>query len=147
MNITAFGETKPLEQHLWDVVNTRREQFSADMVNLMLLAYAKLEAQKLKLKEAQDCEAKLMERLDKIERLLQPQERRWLVKGTIEQLSREGDQQWEESRIVLAPTRDEAERLFVEHWESKSNSNNASYYATVTHCSSELAKEHDATTG
>ena len=121
MDITAFGETKPLEQHLWDVVNTRREQFSADMVNLMLLAYAKLEAQKLMLKEAQEREAKLMERLDKIE-----------------QLSREGDQQWEESRIVLAPTQDEAERLFVEHWESKSTSNITSYYATVTHCSGEL---------
>jgi len=138
MDITAFGETKPLEQHLWDVVNTRREQFSADMVNLMLLAYAKLEAQKLMLKEAQEREAKLMERLDKIERLLQSRERRWLVKGTIEQLSREGDQQWEESRIVLAPTQDEAERLFVEHWESKSTSNITSYYATVTHCSGEL---------
>ena len=139
MNITAFGDTKPLEQHLWDVANTRREQFSADTVNLMLLAYAQLEAQKLMLKEAQEREAALMERLDKIERLLQPRERRWLVKGTVYHTPYLNDErQWDDHMIIMAPTREDAERLFVEHWNNKSEQHGDSYWATVTHCSGEL---------
>jgi hypothetical protein len=141
MDITAFGETKPLEQHLWDVANSHRNLLDQGYTDLLLLAYAKLEFQKRQLKEAQERDARLLERLDRLEKAVVPQERRWLVKGTIEQLSREGDQQWEESRIVIAPTQEEAERLFAEHWERTSKSNSASYYATVTHCSSELAKE------
>ena len=139
MDITAFGDTKPLEQHLWDAANTRREQFSADTVNLMLLAYAQLESQKLALKEAQEREAALMERLDKIERLLQPQERRWLVKGTVYHTPYLNDEcQWEDSRIITATTREDAERMFVEHWNNKSELHGDSYWATVTHCSGEL---------
>lgn len=139
MDITAFGETKPLEQHLWDVANTRREQFSADTVNLMLLAYAQLEAQKLMLKEAQEREAALMERLDKIERLLQPQERRWWVKGTVYHTPYMNDEiRWEDSQIIMAATREDAERLFVEHWNNKSEQHGDSYWATVTYCSGEL---------
>ena len=139
MDITAWGETKPLEQHLWDVVNTRREQFSADMVNLMLLAYAKLEAQKRMLKEAQEREARLMERLEKIEGLLQPQQRRWWVKGTVYHTPYMNDEiRWEDSQIIMAATREDAELLFVEHWNNKSELHGDSYWATVTHCSGEL---------
>lgn len=141
MDLTAFGDTKPLEQQMEHALRAYPAHMGEDITNIMRAALVTIQCYKSWLAQADAREARLTERLDKIDLRLQSRECRWLVKGTIEQLSREGDQQWEESRIVLAPTRDEAERLFVEHWESKSTSNNSSYYATVTHCSGELAKE------
>lgn len=139
MDITAFGETKPLEQHLWDVANSHRNLLDQGYADLLLLAYAKLEAQKRMLKEAQEREARLLERLEKIERLLQPQQRRWLVKGTVYHTPYLNDEiRWEDSRSIMAATREDAELLFVEHWNNKSELHGDSYWATVTHCSGEL---------
>ena len=133
MDITAFGETKPLEQHLWDVANSHRNLLDQGYTDLLLLAYAKLEAQKLMLKEAQERESKLLERL------LQPQQCRWLVKGIVYYSPyMNKPETWGDSRIITATTREDAERLFVQHWTSKSEQHGDSYWATVIHCSGEL---------
>jgi hypothetical protein len=108
-------------------------------VNLMLLAYAKLEVQQLMLQEAQEREQKMLERLEKIESRLQRKERRWMVRGEVNYTPyMSKPQQRADIRIITAPTREEAERLFVEHWDSKSQDHGDSYWATVTDCQEEL---------
>ena len=105
----------------------------------MLMAYAKLESQKRNLAEAQARETAILERLEKIEKLLTPQERRWLVKGKVNHTPYMNQpQRWEDSRIITASTREQAEQLFVQHWNNKSEQHGDSYWATVTNCSAEL---------
>ena len=139
MDITAFGETKSLEQHLWDIAFNRPNLLDQGYVDLMLMAYAKLESQKQKLAEAQARETAILERLEKIEKLLTPQERRWLVKGKVNHTPYMNQpQRWEDTRIITASAREDAERLFVQHWNNKSEQHGDSYWATVTTCSAEL---------
>jgi hypothetical protein len=139
MDITAFGETKSLEQHLWDIAFNRPNLLDQGYVDLMLMAYAKLESQKRNLAEAQARETAILERLDRIEKLLTPQERRWLVKGKVNHTPYMNQpQRWEDTRIITASTREDAERLFVQHWNNKSEQHGDSYWATVTNCSAEL---------
>ena len=140
MDITAFGDTKPLEQQMEHALRAYPAHMGEHITNIMRAALVTIQCYKSWLAQADAREARLTERLDKIERLLQPQERRWWVKGTVYHTPYMNDEiRWEASQIILAPTREDAERLFVEHWNNKSEQHGDSYWATVTHCSGELS--------
>ena len=139
MDITAFGDTKPLEQQMEHALRAYPAHMGEDIANIMRAALVTIQCHEAWLAQSDAREAKLMERLDKIERLLQPQERRWLVKGTVYHTPYLSDERrGEDSQIIMAATREDAERLFVEHWNNKSEQHGDSYWATVTHCSGEL---------
>lgn len=139
MDITAFGETKKLTEHLTELVFQRRDTLDTDIANLITAALATIQCHETWLAQADAREARLMERLEKIEKLLTPQERRWLVKGKVNHTPYMNQpQRWEDSRIITAATREDAERLFVQHWNNKSEQHGDSYWATVTNCSAEL---------
>ena len=138
-DITAFGETKKLTEHLAELVYQRRDTLSQDMANLITAALATIQCHETWLAQADAREARLMERLDRLEKAVVPQERRWLVKGKVYHTPYLNDERhWEDTRIITAPTREDAERLFVEHWNNKSEQHGDSYWAYVTHCSGEL---------
>lgn len=45
MDIQAFGVEKPLEEHLWDLVNNHQERLGQDTVNLIRAAYCTIRSQ------------------------------------------------------------------------------------------------------
>ena len=133
MDITAFGKTQPLEQHLWEIANTRRDEFPKDGVNLMLAAYSVIESQKIFIQQGDEREARLNEQLNaKLDQLLsrvaQP---RWLVQGTVSvsHYMQDGREQQVETLVVVADSEQEARDKFVAHWESKTSAYSVSYSA------------------
>lgn len=139
MDITAFGETKPLEQQMEHALRAYPAHMGEDITNILRAALVTIQCHKAWLAQGDAREAWLVERLDRIEKLLVPQERRWLVKGTVYHTPYMNDERrWEDSQIIMAASREDAERLFVEHWNNKSEQHGDSYWATVTHCSGEL---------
>jgi hypothetical protein len=139
MEITAFGKTLPLTQHLNELVFQRRDTLDPDLANLITAALATIRCHQDWLAQADAREARLMERLDQIEKALATRERCWLVWGQVHYTPyMNKPQQWADIRRVNAPTREEAERLFVEHWDNKSEDHGDSYWVTVTNCQEEL---------
>ena len=132
MDITAFGKTQPLEQHLWEIANTRRDEFPKDVINLMLAAYSVIESQKIFIQQGDEREARLNDQLNaKLDQLLsrvaQPQ---WLVQGTVSvsHYMQDGKETTTETLVVLADSEQEARDKFVAYWESKT-SEYATYYS------------------
>ena len=139
MDITAFGETKKLTEHLAELVFQRRATIEPDVANLITAALATIQCHETWLAQADAREARLVERLDRLEKAVVPQERRWLVTGKVHHTPYMNDQRtWEDTRIIMACTREDAERLFTEYWDAKSEQHGDSYWATVTRCSAEL---------
>ncbi len=131
MDITAFGKTQPLEQHLWEIANTRRDEFPKDIINLMLAAYSVIESQKIFIQQGDEREARLNTQLNaKLDQLLnrvaQP---RWLVQGTVSvsHYMIDGKETTTETLVILAHSEQEACDKFVHHWESKTQQY-ATYY-------------------
>ena len=133
MDITAFGKTQPLEKHLWEIANTRRDEFHKDVINLMLAAYSVIESQKIFIQQGDEREARINTQLNaKLDQLLsrvaQP---RWLVQGTVSvsHYMQDGREQQVETLVVLADSEQEARDKFVSHWESKTSEYEVSYIA------------------
>jgi hypothetical protein len=131
MDITAFGKTQPLEKHLWEIANTRRDEFHKDVINLMLAAYSVIESQKIFIQQGDEREARINTQLTaKLDQLLSRVDQpRWLVQGTVSvsHYMQDGREQRVETLVVLADTEQEACDKFVAHWESKT-SEYAVYY-------------------
>ncbi len=131
MDITAFGKTQPLEQHLWEIANSRRDEFPKDIINLMLAAYSVIESQKIFIQQGDEREARLNNQVNaKLDQLLsrvaQP---RWLVQGTVSvsHYMQDGRETTTETLAVLADSEQEARDKFVTYWEGKT-SEYATYY-------------------
>jgi hypothetical protein len=128
MDITAFGKTLPLDQHLWDLVTNHQERLGQDTVNLIRAAYCTIQCQNTWLAQGDARHAQLNAKLDQLlSRVAQP---RWLVQGTVSvsHYMQDGREQRVETLVVLADSEQEARDKFVAYWESKT-SEYATYYS------------------